>query len=68
MWIECVSHAEKDVLIFLQFDLLEALELRLDEVERKVKKTSSNSSQPLFPMVWIGKPLYSDIGMLDCKT
>jgi transposase len=41
-----MSHAEKDALILKLFDLLEGLEKRLGEVERKVAKTSRNSSQP----------------------
>ncbi|MGI9211726.1 MAG: DUF6444 domain-containing protein, partial [Methylococcaceae bacterium] len=44
--LNTMSHAEKDALILRLFDLLEALERRLDEVERTVKKTSRNSSQP----------------------
>jgi transposase len=41
-----MSHAEKDALIMKLFDLLEGLEKRLAEVERKVQKTSRNSSRP----------------------
>jgi transposase len=41
-----MSHAEKDALIMKLFDLLEGLEKRLAEVERKVEKTSRNSSRP----------------------
>ena len=41
-----MSHAEKDALILRLFDLLEGLEKRLAEVERKVEKTSRNSSRP----------------------
>ena len=41
-----MSHAEKDALIMRLFDLLESLEGRLGEVERKVEKTSRNSSKP----------------------
>jgi len=41
-----MSHAEKDALILKLFDLLEGLEKRLQEIERKVEKTSRNSSKP----------------------
>ncbi|MGI9211966.1 MAG: DUF6444 domain-containing protein [Methylococcaceae bacterium] len=41
-----MSHAEKDALILWLFDVLDALEGRLGEVERTVKKTSQNSSRP----------------------
>ena len=44
--LDQMSHAEKDALIMRLFDLLEGLEKRLGEVERKVKKTSRNSNQP----------------------
>lgn len=38
--LSAMSHAENDVLILRLFDVLEALERRLDELERTVKKTS----------------------------
>lgn len=41
-----MSPAEKDALILKLFDLLEGLERRLGEVERKVEKTRRNSSKP----------------------
>jgi len=42
-----MSVAEKDALLILKlFDLLEALEKRLAEFERKVEKTSRNSGKP----------------------
>ncbi|WP_408631178.1 DUF6444 domain-containing protein [Methylocaldum marinum] len=41
-----MSHAGKDALIRTLFDLLEGLERRLAEVERKVEKTSRNSRRP----------------------
>lgn len=44
--LDHMSHVEKDALIMRLFDLLEGLEKRLAEVERKVAKTSRNSSQP----------------------
>ncbi len=44
--LDQMSHAEKDALIMKLFDLLEGLEKRLAEVERKVEKTSRNSSRP----------------------
>jgi transposase len=44
--LDLMSHAEKDALIMRLFDLLESLEGRLGEVERKVEKTSRNSSKP----------------------
>ena len=44
--LDLMSHAEKDALILKLFDLLEGLEKRLAEVERKVEKTSRNSSRP----------------------
>ena len=44
--LDQMSHAEKDALIMKLFDLLEGLERRLAEIERKVEKTSRNSSRP----------------------
>lgn len=44
--LDLMSQAEKDALIMELFDLLERLEKRLAEVERKVGKTSRNSSKP----------------------
>jgi transposase len=44
--LDGMSHAEKDALILRLFDLLEGLEKRLRELERKVEKTSRNSSKP----------------------
>lgn len=44
--LQQMSSSEKDALILRLFDLLEDLQKRLDEVERKVEKTSRNSSKP----------------------
>lgn len=44
--LDSMSHAEKDALILGLFDLLARYEQRLSEVERKVEKTSQNSSKP----------------------
>ena len=41
-----MSHAEKDALILMLFDLLEHLEKRLQIVEQKTEKNSQNSSKP----------------------
>ena len=41
-----MSHAEKGALIEQLFDLLDGLEKRLAEVEKRVVKTSRNSSRP----------------------
>jgi transposase len=41
-----MSHAEKDALIMALFDVVESLEKRLSEVEKKVEKTSRNSGKP----------------------
>ena len=44
--LDRMSQAEKDALVMELFDLLEGLQKRLAEVERKVEKTSRNSSKP----------------------
>ena len=44
--LDQMSHAEKDALILLLFDLFEQLKKRVDELESTVKKTSRNSSIP----------------------
>ncbi len=44
--LDSMSHAEKDALILLLFDVLARYEQRLSEVEGKVEKTSQNSSKP----------------------
>ena len=44
--LERMSHAEKDALILVLFDLLGRHEQRLSELETLVKKTSRNSSKP----------------------
>ena len=44
--LDRMSHPEKDALIMKLFDLSEGLERRLAEIERKVEKTSRNSSRP----------------------
>lgn len=44
--LDRMSHAEKDALILRLFDLLEALEKRVQELEQKVEKNSRNSSKP----------------------
>ncbi len=44
--LDQMSAAEKDALILKLFDLLEMLEKRLAEVEKKVEKNSRNSGKP----------------------
>ena len=44
--LDQMSHAQKDALILLLFDLLEQLEARVATVENKVEKNSQNSSKP----------------------
>lgn len=44
--LDRMSHAEKDAVILKLFDLLDGMEKRLQEIERKVEKTSRNSSKP----------------------
>ena len=44
--LDKMSHAEKDALILLLFDVLAWHEQRLSELEGKVAKTSQNSSKP----------------------
>jgi transposase len=44
--LDSMSHAEKDALILLLFDVVEKLERRLAELEVKVEKNSQNSSKP----------------------
>ena len=41
-----MSHAQKDALILLLFDLLEQLEKRVQIIEQKTEKNSQNSNKP----------------------
>jgi transposase len=41
-----MSHAEKDALFTRVFDLLESMAKRLEELEGRVEKNSSNSGKP----------------------
>ena len=44
--LDSMSHAEKNALILKLFDYLEELDVRLNKLEEKIIKDSSNSSKP----------------------